>query len=70
MPRLIPQVRTGPISSTIFNILVIVLVAGFLLTVTLGGFLVWAIGAVILAAIVYGIIARLHRRWIGGGRRV
>lgn len=65
MPRLLPRMDTGAISGTLMNLLIVLLIVGFLVTVTLGGFLVWGILAVIAVLIIYGISARVYYRWIG-----
>lgn len=65
MPRLVPRMDTGAISGTLLNLLILLLIIGFLVTVTLGGFLVWGIAAVIVVLVVYAILARGYYSWIG-----
>ena len=65
MPRLIPSMDTGAISGTLLNLFVVLVVIGFLLTVSFGGFLVWALAALVFVLVLYGMAARLYYRWIG-----
>ena len=65
MPRVLPAMDTGAISGTLLNLFVVLVIVGFLLTVTIGGFLVWVLSSLVFVLLLYAIAARLYYRWVG-----
>ena len=65
MPALLPRSDTTPLGGLSMTILLVLIVVGFLATVTIGGFVVWVVTAGLVVAIGYAIIARGWARWTG-----